>query len=246
MKKLFYCSCVLCGIMLSMACSKDETIQDNTRKGVEYVTDSCTHEYVDLGLPSGTLWATTNVGADSAYQCGDYFAWGETEPKSNYADETYCFTSENGDYWKGEYTKYNYVDGKLVLDSIDDVANKRWKQSWRMPTKENVAEIDSMCVWTDTIVHSVNCVKITSKINGNYIIMPYAGFCFGMSNRGYGKELMYWTSSIKLSSNNCLAYQMSNRNVDNDLMSLHGFNSSKLSSFYGRRVGMPIRPVRKR
>ena len=83
------------------------------------------HKFVDLGLPSGLLWAHTNVGAASSVDDGDYFAWGETEHKSYYDKSTYKW----GDYneWGGfNMTKYNLTDKKTTLDSEDDVATVNW------------------------------------------------------------------------------------------------------------------------
>lgn len=108
------------------------------------------HEYVDLGLPSGTLWATMNVGADSPEDYGDYFAWGEITPNSN----------------------YTYSKNSKVLSLSDDAANANWGGAWRMPTKAELDELINSsyttCTWTG------NGRKVTSKINGNSIFLPAA------------------------------------------------------------------------
>ena len=87
-----------------------------------------THEAVDLGL--SVKWATCNVGADTPEGYGDYFAWGETSPKSTYNASTYLWC--NGSITA--LTKYNTVDNKIVLDLADDAAHVIWGDSWRMPT----------------------------------------------------------------------------------------------------------------
>ena len=96
------------------------------------------HEYVDLGLPDGTLWAKYNLGAEHPYDYGDYYAWGETETKSDYSWSTYKWGA-----WK-QFTKYvtqagfgmETPDNKTTLESGDDAATKAWGDDWRMPTME--------------------------------------------------------------------------------------------------------------
>lgn len=108
------------------------------------------HEYVDLGLPSGTLWATCNVGANKPWECGDYFAWGETTTKedydwSNYKHGTYEY---NGEYSK--LTKYK-PNSKTTLDLRDDAAYANCGDKWCIPTREHMDELCNECywVWTD-------------------------------------------------------------------------------------------------
>ena len=94
------------------------------------------HEWVDLGLTSGTLWATCNVGATAPEDYGDYFAWGETEPKEDYSWSTYKWC--NGSYkTQTKYctnSKYGTVDDKTELEPEDDAAFVNWGSTWRMPT----------------------------------------------------------------------------------------------------------------
>ena len=84
------------------------------------------HKFVDLGLPSGLLWAETNVGASTPYADGDYYAWGETQTKSDYSWDTYK--------WGNSLTKYNSSDGKTTLEASDDVATVKWGKESRMPS----------------------------------------------------------------------------------------------------------------
>ena len=151
------------------------------------------HDYVDLGLPSGTLWATCNVGANSPEEYGDYFAWGETEPKENYGDETSYIIS---DYISAKY----YVDaGTGILTSLqpeDDAATANWGNDWQMPNeaqlKELISEEYTTSEWTQ--LNGVNGRLITSKSNGNSIFLPAAGFCYtdGWMVR-LGEQGNYWT-----------------------------------------------------
>ncbi len=89
------------------------------------------HHYVDLGLPSGLLWAVCNVGAEKMEAYGDYFAWGETEPKDNYDWNTLKYW----DYDVNYVTKYNYDDGLVTLEAEDDAATANWGGAWRTPKR---------------------------------------------------------------------------------------------------------------
>ena len=147
------------------------------------------HGYVDLGLPSGTLWATCNIGASKPEDFGNYFAWGETtgydEGKREFDDEHYKFLKKKrgllGSKWI--YTKYcddkkyGIVDEKLFLDDEDDAAFVLWGKDWRMPTAEQVRELinknNTSCKYVNQ--NGVNGLLITSKTNGNSIFLPEAG-----------------------------------------------------------------------
>ena len=136
------------------------------------------HDYVDLGL--SVKWATCNVGATKPEDFGDYFAWGETEPKSTYDWSTYKWC--NGSY--KTLTKYcndkkyghkKFVDNKTQLELSDDAARANWGGSWRMPTKAEITELHEQCTWTWTRQNGMNGYKVTSKKNGNSIFLPAAG-----------------------------------------------------------------------
>ncbi len=120
------------------------------------------HDYIDLGLPSGTLWATYNVGATKPTEFGNYFAWGETEPKDVYDWNTYKYCTaylNEFDLWKLQsITKYNFgneytgtIDNKSILLSEDDAATASWGKEWVMPTIDDLKELSSECyiVWTN-------------------------------------------------------------------------------------------------
>ena len=138
------------------------------------------NEWVDLGLPSGTKWATMNVGADSPEEYGDYFAWGETTPKSKYA-----------------YSNYYYSSNPTTLPLDRDAAYTNWGTSWRMPTSAELKELKDNCTWTWTTQNGVNGYKVTSKINGNSIFLPAAGYRDGFGlNEDAGNRGYYWSSSL--------------------------------------------------
>lgn len=145
------------------------------------------HDYVDLGLPSGTLWATCNVGAESYNQNGSYYVYGETMPKQNYTEDTYKFyLKQNGKYYLKKYcsslkftTSYDYVDGKDKLDPIDDVAHVKWGGDWRIPTEDELTELITKCKW-----EKLNDGVVLTGSNGNSIFLPAAGFKVGTKHYG--------------------------------------------------------------
>ena len=182
------------------------------------------HEYVDLGLPSGTLWATTNVGANVPEEDGEFFAWGETESK---AADTYSY--DNYKYWTKTGTAYingwratlykihkycllkeneNYmpnfscetIDNKNVLDFEDDAANVAWGGNWRTPTMEEQEELMNNCIPEKVTINNVMVLKVTSKQNNRYIFLPYCGMAYGESPTygilGQGTRGWYWSSNL--------------------------------------------------
>ncbi len=148
------------------------------------------HAYVDLGLPSGTLWATYNVGATKPEEYGDYFAWGETEPKEVYDNITYKWGE---DIWGEDFTKYNFNDGLTTLLPEDDAATANWGSEWRMPTNEEQRELVEECQFQMTEVNGVYGAKFTGK-NGNSVFFPAAGYRGGSGVYGKG-DYGGWSSS---------------------------------------------------
>lgn len=159
------------------------------------------YEAVDLGL--SVKWATCNVGASSPEEYGGYYAWGETEEKSDYSWSTYKWC--NGSY--KTMTKYctdSYYgtdDNKTTLDPGDDVAHVKWGGCWRMPTSDELKELKNNCTWTWTTQNGVNGYKVTSKTNGNSIFLPAAGDHYGANFYDSGNYGNYWSNSLVGSSN---------------------------------------------
>ncbi len=153
------------------------------------------HEFVDMGL--SVKWATMNVGANAPEDYGEYFAWGETTPKSRYAWDTYKWG--NGDY--KELTKYNdrdnrgTVDNKYTLDLSDDAANVNWEGTWRMPTNEEWEELINQCTWVWTTQNGVDGYKVTAP-NGGSIFLPAAGYVNYGTHSSVGTAGFYWSSSL--------------------------------------------------
>ena len=188
------------------------------------------YAYVDLGL--SVKWATMNVGASSPEDYGDYFAWGETEPKTTYNWSTYkwCNGSSSTLTKYNNSSSYGIVDNKTQLELTDDAARANWGGSWRMPTDAEMTELRSNCTWTWTTQNGVNGYKVTSKSNGNSIFFPAAGSCSGSSLDYAGSYGLYWSSSLYTYYPN-LAWYMS-------------VNSGYVDrQYYHRYRGHAVRPV---
>lgn len=201
MKKYKYAIVLLLGLSTMIAsCNRvDNGKASGKEKG---------HAYVNLGLPSGTMWATCNVGASSPEDYGDYLAWGETTTKYGYNWETYRWCNRTS----GLFTKYNNsstfgsVDYKIVLDSEDDAAHVSWGGKWRMPTNDEFQELLDCCTWTWTTQGGHNGYMVTSKSNGNSIFLPAAGnrvdTDFSNADKT-GANGSYWSSSLCTSDSFC-------------------------------------------
>ena len=155
------------------------------------------HEYVDLGLPSGTLWATCNVGADSPEEYGDYFAWGETEPKYDYDWSTYkwCNGSENTLTKYCTDSSFGTVDNKTELEPEDDAAYVNWGLSWRIPTVEQIQELYDNCTSQWTTRNGVNGRLVTGP-NGKTLFLPAAGVRRNDSLDYAGSYGYYWSHMV--------------------------------------------------
>ena len=133
-------------------------------------------EYVDLGLPSGNLWAKCNLGASSPEAYGDYYAWGEVEPKQEYTKSNYKWYKEGAP--SQGFTKYNNEDGKLTLEDEDDAVIQKLGNGWRTPTLADFRELTNQKYTTieKTTLNGVAGYQITSKKNKKSIFIPCAGF----------------------------------------------------------------------
>lgn len=159
---------------------------------------------VDLGLPSGTLWADRNVGADAPEAYGDYFAWGETEPKDTYSWSTYkwCNGSSTTQTKYCTNSSYGTVDGKTVLDLEDDAAYVNMGAEWRMPTIEEQDELKYNCTWIWTI-HNGVYGRIVTGPNGNSIFLPASGYWDGSARYNLGTDGNYYSGSLYSYQSNC-------------------------------------------
>lgn len=191
------------------------------------------HEYVDLGLPSGLKWATCNVGATTPEEYGDYFAWGEVEPKETYSWSNYKYGTNYDQLTKycnnSSYGKDGFTDTKTVLDPEDDAAIANWGGAWRMPTKAEQQELINDCKWTWTTQNGVNGYNVTGP-NGNSIFLPAAGYMHeGMLYRA-GSDGLYWSSSLSKDSQGFAA----DVDFDSDFVDWSG---------YPLFHGLSVRPV---
>lgn len=189
-------------------------------------------QYVDLGLPSGTLWATMNVGASRPEDYGSYFAWGETSPKQVYSWGTYKWC--NGDFDK--LTKYctksrfGNVDNKTELDLSDDAAYVNWGSGWRMPSQAQLSELQTECTWQLTSRNGVKGYLVSSKRNSNSLFLPAAG---------------RRTSSLEYTGYYGGYYSRTVRTDHPDEAIILHFSSVELFWLNCRYIGLSVRAVRR-
>ena len=189
-------------------------------------------EYVDLGL--SVKWATCNIGSHRPEEYGDYFAWGETQPKDNYDWNTYQYC--NGSYYT--LTKYctdsdlgynGFTDNLTTLLPEDDAATANWGGEWRMPTKAEFEELYNNTTVTWTQQGGVNG-RLFTAANGNSLFLPAAGIRSFTSLQGVGYRGYYWQSSL-YTDGPYFAWGF-------------GFNSDSNNIAFGNRYyGFTVRPV---
>jgi hypothetical protein len=203
------------------------------------------HEYVDLGLPDGALWATCNIGANSPEEFGDYFAWGETQPKDSYGTASYKYCKDRMDsltkYCKDSYYgHWGFTDKLAELLPEDDAATANWGSRWKMPTIGNcLVLVDSEFTTTEwTTLHGVPGRKITSNSNGRSIFLPAAGYRHGTCLDGVGRHGSYWSSMLPFDllpcSNEARMLRISPAPTDYDM---------SVWKNCAREYGLSIRPV---
>lgn len=161
-------------------------------------------KYVDLGLLSGNLWATCNLGSNDPYMPGLYYAWGDLSGYTadqvgvdkNFNDSDYIYGSQDA------LTKYNDTDGWDALAQSDDAAYDELGQTdndcyWHIP---NPRDFNELLNNTNQIYDEVhNCYIFTSQINGKKLIMPLAGTAddgFISYRNDFGRYGAYWTDSL--------------------------------------------------
>lgn len=190
--------------------------------GVNEFTLQAAHEYVDLGLPNGTLWATMNVGATSPEESGDFFAWGETTGYSSSSNSdgrsfdwaSYKWMTSGQSDWN-YINKYTFADGqggdgaiwysggsfigdnKTVLESADDAASANWGSAWRMPTNDEWKELVNNTDNEVATINGVNGRKFMKKTDHSvFIFLPLAGYREGTDLNGQGSDGNYWSSEL--------------------------------------------------
>ena len=236
--KLFFIGVIIMSVSLT-SCRKDPNVPTGTVFNAELSVSGTYngHDYVDLGLPSGTLWATCNVGADSPRQYGDYYAWGETQPKDYYDLITYKYNNDDSLHIK--LTKYCYdsaygyngfTDTLTILLPEDDAATVNWGYGWCMPNEAQWQELknNTTCKWT-----TYNSIRgrLFTAANGNSLFLPAAG-CYHEKYISFVKNNgNYWSSSI-WPHHPAGAWDFG---FTSDYYDLEGF---------ARECGLSVRPVR--
>ena len=169
---------------------------------------------VDLGLPSGLLWASCNLGASKPEEYGDYYAWGETATKSKYSWSTYkwCNGSRTTLTKYCTVSSYGTVDnitelqrGEKSGETVDDAARAKLGGEWRMPTDTEWTELRTKCTWAWTDNYSGTGVKgrVVTGTNGNNIFLPAAGRWDGTHFYYAGSYGEYWSSSLCTGDPDC-------------------------------------------
>ena len=203
-----------------------------TAKKGEKPNPTVTPEYVDLGLPSGVKWATFNVGATQPEEYGDYFAWGETEPKELYDWSTYkwCDGSYNTLTKYNTDSEYGVVDNKKILELSDDAAYVNWGGNWRMPSVDEWNELLSHCSLKWEERNGVSGVTFVSVQNGNSLFLPAAGV-YHYDNGLVNLNVEGW-------------YRTNSLDESRGTISL-GFSHTGSINWYAndRCFGQPVRPV---
>lgn len=185
------------------------------------------HEYADMGL--SVKWATCNIGASKSELFGNYIAWGEVYAQTHHSIKSYKWSKGNS-IKKLSQIKYNKEDNKQVLDAADDAAAVIWGGAWRMPSKEEYMELRDKCIWTWTTQNGVDGYEVVSKVNGNSIFFPAAGFHVLNMYSGAGTYGMYWTNTLEINEPIHACDMQFNSNA---------IYVDKLH----RHLGLPIRPV---
>ncbi len=182
------------------------------------------YSYIDLGLPSGTVWATMNLGATKPEDFGDYYAWGEFETKSDFTWSNYKYG-----YDEDHQTKYNKVDGKIILEDEDDAAIVIWGGGWQMPTEIQFLELLSNTT-IEKVYSGVKGIRFTGA-TGNSIFLP-ASFVYN----GY-YSCCYWSKDLSAgSSDGAIVF-------NSEPISASSSNINCYTTSRSRYAGYSIRPV---
>lgn len=226
--------------MVSHAIGDLDTMRDVSTDGTLHE-----HEYVDLGLPSGTLWATENIKDANGNEL--YFAWGETrgytkeqvgkseEGKIAFNWNDYAFGAVD---WDGDTNygmkKYNNTDELEVLEPKDDAATVNWGEGWKMPTSGQIEELRDSTRYEQATVNGIPGTKLISKVEGytdKFLFFPVAGYVDDGEVNNVGRIGSYWSSSM---------YRFMGINTGGALWLWDG----PMYGYYNRCCGCPVRPVR--
>ena len=206
-----------------------------------------TSEWVDLGLPSGLLWASHNIGASTPEEAGNYYAWGETQPKVQYSDENYKYYIPDGETTHGGLTKYcndseygyhGFVDALTTLVDTDDVAASTLGNGARIPTKNDWKELLDNCTGEWVMQNEMFGYRLTGT-NGNSIFLPSPGYRDDTETY-YEGDGFYWSSTLAFD-----APESGADDPDYAWCFWHAYTSDNAEMTYTTRSrGLSVRPVR--
>jgi len=155
------------------------------------------YEVVDLGLPSGLLWATCNVGATKETEYGNYYQWGSGAMA----------------YIPGSHYHTGGTDSSYTLPSSADTATRVMGSGWRMPTREEMEELINNTTYSFVTIDGVYGGKFTNKTNPNaYVFFPFAGYHYGSDILGEGTFTFVWSSTASDSFNKAYIFYLTNEN----------------------------------
>ena len=256
MKKSFTWALVTIAVLTVLTgCKKedeDEIPSEDVNKGATLIKEGNQEYYVvDLGFGfQNKLWATCNIGATSAEQYGEYFAWGETEPnKENYDWTTYSLCNDsrlkiNKYSVEADNTYNNTPDNLKRLEAVDDVATQRLGSKWSIPTKTDFENLCSRCDWRCGTFNGVWGYLFTSRENGNSIFIPLAGkrdLKELLFTESYG---FYWSKDLY---EDRYGHQIREYQNDNaSIFKLTKPTNPTFQSYEERYIGLPVRPVYKK
>lgn len=201
--------------------------------------------YVDLGLPSGTLWATMNIGASAPEDYGNFYAWGEIETKEDYCWKTYKYFFDNNGNYVPYDDKWQVESGELIdignniAGTEYDVAHMKWGDSWEIPTIAQMDELQNKeyCDWAWTLMNGVKGYFITSKLNGKSIFLPACGK-FSPYRQHMNIDGYYWLSTSETANTFYADYLVFCSDSHETCR-----KSEHFQDYNGRDHGRTIRPV---
>jgi len=227
---------------------------------IGFVNAQSKYEYVDLWLPSGTLWATCNIGTEKAEGYGDYFSWGGTEripgtvfyqQKKKHSKRMKVYRGfigfniiynfyKDGDCRKitkycssSEYGNEDYTDSLSSLECIDDAASVLWGDDWCIPTSEQWRELVEQCTWMHVWRGELDGYEVTGA-NGQSIFLPKSGYRHGFGYLYVPAEGCYWSSSLNTKDpRTAFSIYFDSEKIDFDCLTY-------------RHYGLTIRPVRRK
>lgn len=226
---LFLSAVILLGLGLH-SCDREDNNGGNNESGTTSV------KWVDLGLPSGLLWADRNVGAQNPEDYGNYYAWGETVPKEVYDWINYVYSDNNGRFTKyctvSDYGQNGFTDYLTTLEASDDAATVNLGDKARMPSDDEWQELIDNTTSTWTTRNGVYGRLLTAS-NGKSLFLPAAGFRYDSTPDPAGEYGHYWSSKLYVRD-------------PNDAWGFYFYYGNQDMGSYYRGRGLSVRAVRTR